>query len=677
MVACRLPRAARTGTRRLRRFICKPPATAPILRPTTGHDLVKTPQVQLSAGLAGAERVGTRGTPGARSLDGPSRDGPVVIQASSRDHRSAPYPASPPIPHTAENKALPLRESGDAGLYTRAERALTAAPGGSVRGAGARGLNRDFQLLLGGSFVSMLGSRITAVAYPLLLLVVTGSPLTAGLSTFAILAPSALVYLPAGVLVDRWDPRRVMFASELGRFSAVAVVVTIVALGHPNTIDLAFLIVAAATEQTLEVFSSLAERRFSLSLVDRRHATSALVRGETRDHLVVMLGRPIGAFLFGLGQAAPFVADALTFVASMTALFHIRNGRPDERRTVRHMVGEFRSVAGRVACRVFKAAQLDTGNESPARQQSASPMLPEMGAVFTWLRSHPFALVGLCLTTGTTLVSQALIMVFFAEVHSQNSSPIKIGIVLAASGAGGVVGSAVASELFQWANYRLLQGQILVWSLTFGCLAFFGGRSYWIIAAAMAALGFAGALGNIAIDTFLALYAGPMLARVLSVDRLTSFCALALGPALGGALFADFGTQSAVSWLFVGTLVLVGGTLAITIVRYLRHRRERRPAKSTESGTGSWPAVNQALGMAWDELGYLLSRIVRAVTWGPAYLLSQQELQEAARMRRERQAERLRQEAERVRWELQDAERPLPGNRSAQEPAGSVSGARN
>jgi len=543
-------------------------------------------------------------------------------------------------------------------LYTRAQGVLraplrawvrgTVATKGSANTSNSR-LSGDFQLLLGGSSFSMLGSRITAVAYPLLVLAVTGSPMAAGLSTFAVIAPSALIYLPAGVLVDRWDPRRVMFASELGRFLAVAVIVGAIVLRKPS---LPILILAAATEQTLEVFSALAERRLSLSLVGRNRATSALVRGETRTHLVVMLGRPMGAFLFGAGPVIPFAADAFTFVVSVSALFRIKNGRPKERMTLRHMAGEFCNVVGQLAQLLSRFAQLHTHAGKQQEHIATSHMMAEIREVGDWLRSHLFALVGLCLTAGTTLVGQALIMVFFAEAHSQHLLPMKIGIVLAASGAGGVIGSALASKLFKLVDYRLLQGQMGVWFITLGCLAFFGSWSYLGIAAAMASLGFAGALGNIAIETFLALHAGPMLARVVSVDRLTSFCALAAGPALGGMLYANFGVQSAVAILFAMTLVLVTATLAATAIRYIRHRRAHT-RRSPSLG-----ALNQSLWLdndtsrpdlcnrgfdrkqlwrsaAWklfrssgSVLWYFTSRAIRAVTWGPAYLLSPQEVKE-------------------------------------------------
>ena len=42
--------------------------------------------------------------------------------------------------------------------------------------------NRDFQLLWGGQAVSLLGSQTSRIAYPLLVLAMTGSPAKAGIA---------------------------------------------------------------------------------------------------------------------------------------------------------------------------------------------------------------------------------------------------------------------------------------------------------------------------------------------------------------------------------------------------------------------------------------------------------------------------------------------------------------
>ncbi len=57
-------------------------------------------------------------------------------------------------------------------------------------GAGGDGMvplrrNRDFQLLWSGQAISVLGSQTSKIAYPLLVLAMTGSPAKAGLAGFA------------------------------------------------------------------------------------------------------------------------------------------------------------------------------------------------------------------------------------------------------------------------------------------------------------------------------------------------------------------------------------------------------------------------------------------------------------------------------------------------------------
>jgi len=196
---------------------------------------------------------------------------------------------------------------------TAAERAAAPVPVG-----------RDpaFRRLLRASSVSMLGSHVTSIAYPLLVLRLTGSPFTAGCAVFAATAPSMFAYIPAGALVDRWSPRRAMLLSELGRGVAIGIVALTLAIGKPIV---AILMAVAVIEGVLEVFSGLAEQRYVGSLVERDQISSALVRIEARTHIVLVAGRPLGGLLFGIGPIFPFLADFFSFIYSVIALFGIKD----------------------------------------------------------------------------------------------------------------------------------------------------------------------------------------------------------------------------------------------------------------------------------------------------------------------------------------------------------------
>jgi MFS family permease len=81
--------------------------------------------------------------------------------------------------------------------------------------------NRDFLLLWSGQAISTVGTRISSLAYPLLVLAVTGSPAQAGLVGFAQTLPFLVWYLPAGALVDRWNRKWVMLVADAGRAAAL------------------------------------------------------------------------------------------------------------------------------------------------------------------------------------------------------------------------------------------------------------------------------------------------------------------------------------------------------------------------------------------------------------------------------------------------------------------------
>ena len=402
------------------------------------------------------------------------------------------------------------------------------------------GKNRGFRMLLAGSSVSMLGSRVAAIGYPMLVLYLTGSPVDAGWVAFAATAPSILVYIPAGALVDRWDPRRVMLLSEVGRGLAIASVVVMVALGRPSII---LLIVAAIIEEILEIFSTLAERRYVRALVPRGQALAAQVRIEARTHVVVLMGRPLGGLLFEIMPIGPFLANVVTFVISVAALLGIETGRPAGRAT-------FSSLAREIGARGrLRRSRLDQPRNRQLRNDISEGVC--------WLWSNRFARTAVALSESTTLICQAMMMVFLAVAHSRQMSSIAVGTVLAASGLGGAAGSFVASRLPAPAPRSWIQVQMWFWVAALAVLAISGGESPFWMGIVMAILGFTGAMGNIEVGTYLIQHvAENMLARVTSIGRLMSFAAGAIGPVVGGFLFQKYGVQDTVNWLFITTILL-------------------------------------------------------------------------------------------------------------------------
>src|SRR5215207_5299019 len=119
--------------------------------------------------------------------------------------------------------------------------------------------NRDFTLLWVSQVVSTVGTRVTSVAYPLLVLLLTGSPTLAGVVAFAQTLPFLLLYLPGGAWIDRWERRRTMIACELGRAAALGSVAAAALVGGVHSVSVEHLAVVAFTEGSLFVLFDLAE----------------------------------------------------------------------------------------------------------------------------------------------------------------------------------------------------------------------------------------------------------------------------------------------------------------------------------------------------------------------------------------------------------------------------------
>src|SRR6185295_4242070 len=233
-----------------------------------------------------------------------------------------------------------------------------------------------------------------------------------GLVGFTATIPYLLLQLPAGALVDRWNRKSVMIACDAGRAVAVGSIVVSLALGR---LSLAQLMAVSFIEGSLYVFHSLAEPAAVRNIVHPHHLPVALSQIEARERGAALLGQPLGGFLFDFGRAVPFLADAVSYLASLTALLLIRSRfqseRPDSRRA----------------------------------------FTTEIARALVWLWRQPLLRATALLVAGSNLLFQALNLLVIVIAREQGASSAAIGLLLAGFGVGGVLGSLAAP----WVQRRL------------------------------------------------------------------------------------------------------------------------------------------------------------------------------------------------------------------------------
>jgi MFS family permease len=278
--------------------------------------------------------------------------------------------------------------------------------------------NRDFLLLWGGEVISTLGSQISLVAFPLLVLATTHSPAKAGLVGFANQVPVLAFYLPAGVLVDRHDRRTIMVASSLAGGLAMASVPIALALGG---LSLGQILVVAFVAGVRQVIYSVAEQGALPLVVAPSQLSEAVTGNQARGEAALLAGPPLGGILFGLARMLPFAVDAVSYLFSVVGAQLVRPPLQEPR----------------------------TAERRPARTEIAEAM--------RWFWSQPFLRASALAVAATnfTVVAEELVLIVRARQHG--ASPAAVGVMLALIGLGGLIGAVIASRVT-----RRVRSQVIV-----------------------------------------------------------------------------------------------------------------------------------------------------------------------------------------------------------------------
>lgn len=378
--------------------------------------------------------------------------------------------------------------------------------------------NRDFLALWGGEALSTLGSQISLVAFPLLVLATTHSPSKAGLVGFANQVPGLVLYLPAGVLVDRHDRRIMVLANLVGAVAMAAVPVGLL-LGH---LPFGVILVAALLAGARQVVYGVAEQGALPLVVAPEQVKEAVVRNEARYGAALLAGPPLGGVLFGFARFVPFAADAVSYLASAVGAYLIRTPLQEPRRGARRHVGA------------------------------------EIAEAMRWLWAQPFLRASALAVAASNFTWLAIELVLIVRVRQAGASSAAVGAMVALVGIGGLIGALLATRIVRAVPDRVIViGSFWVETIILAALVL--SRDPYVLGA-IAAVGamFAPAWNAVVVGARLTLTTDELRGRVTSCARLISGGLMALGPLAAGALSQSLGTTGAI-------LAFVGWQLALSL----------------------------------------------------------------------------------------------------------------
>jgi MFS family permease len=176
---------------------------------------------------------------------------------------------------------------------------------------------RDFRLLWAGGTISNLGSWLLVLAVPANIFLITKSLAATGITLAAEYAPQLFLGPVAGVLTDRWNRRRVMIWSNLGRGVIVGAMLFALAPGRYWIFYVALVAESCGTALAVPAVRA----RIPALVGTGPLLNSANSLNSFSDGAVRLIGGPLGGILFAvLGIRELIVADAVSYLVAAGAI---------------------------------------------------------------------------------------------------------------------------------------------------------------------------------------------------------------------------------------------------------------------------------------------------------------------------------------------------------------------
>lgn len=360
-------------------------------------------------------------------------------------------------------------------------------------------------LLWSGQLVSWMGTEVSNIAVPLVVLALTASPSQAG----GVAAIRGLVYvfwsIPAGIVIDRWDRKLVKIVANLGSGLAMGSIALGLAL---NALPLALLYLASAVEGSFFVFANLGRFAAFPKVVSREQYPAAVAQTGTAEHAALLVGPPLGGFLYqATGGFLALLVDALSYFFNAFSILFIN-----------------------------KSLNSETPTEHKAIQQ-------EVKEAFLWLWRQKLLRFLNLLTAGRTILSAGLYLLVIVLAKENQASSLLVGGIFTAGAVGGILGSMVSAKLHR--RYGMRQLLVGISLLTFCIFSLYAVAVNNFLLAAITALFYAiDPLYYVTVSSYsVRIVSDEIRGRIASLTRLVTLAAYSFGFFITGYLLQYLGSK--------------------------------------------------------------------------------------------------------------------------------------
>ncbi|QBX55785.1 MFS transporter [Nocardioides seonyuensis] len=401
--------------------------------------------------------------------------------------------------------------------------------------------NRDFTVLWVGDTVSELGSALSMFVFPLIGYALSGSAVVAALVEAAYLGGLCAMLLPAGVLADRLDRRRIMLVAS---GTGCAAYTSLAVAGALGSLTLPHLVAVALVSGVAAGAFNPAQTSAIRSVVSTEDLPTALSQNQARQHVASLVGGPLGGALYAVTRWLPFAVDAITFA---------------------------------IACATVSRVRTDLS--APHRRRE--PLRTQLREGFAFMWARPFFRTLLAWAALANLVTNAIFFVVILRMVQDGVPAAQIGLVSTAAGVGGIIGAALAPSLI----HRMPTGLLTVtigWMCCLPLVPLIWYASPWAACASTFFLLLLNPVGNAGISSYrMALTPDHLQGRVASTSQFVSMSVMPLAPLLGGWLLEHHGGTTTMT-----ALVAAAALLAVLLTASRSIRSVPRPSEWPETASG-------------------------------------------------------------------------------------------